>query len=122
MEKELYTIFLDKRKEGKRVKSWWFNSKARELVKEKYPVKRPLLSYHTDDLRVFVDVIKYFSEERLAQLKSHQKLYVLLLRNSMQRLYKSAKEELLHLRIWITWTKRRCLFSCMTIEPMKRWC
>ena len=37
MGKELYTKFLDMRKEGKRVKRWCFNSKARELVKEKYP-------------------------------------------------------------------------------------
>ena len=36
MEKELYTKFLDMRKEGKRVKRWGFNFKARELVKEKY--------------------------------------------------------------------------------------
>ena len=26
-------------KEDKRVKRWWFNSKIRELVKEKYPDK-----------------------------------------------------------------------------------
>ena len=38
-EKELRTKFLDVRKEGKRVKFWWLNSKAKELVKEKYPDK-----------------------------------------------------------------------------------
>ena len=37
MENELYNKFLYTRKERKRVKRWWFNSKARELVKEKYP-------------------------------------------------------------------------------------
>ena len=37
MEKEVYTKFLDMRKEAKRVKCWWFNTKARELVEEKYP-------------------------------------------------------------------------------------
>ena len=35
--KELYTKFLGMRKEGKLVMRWGFNSKARQLVKEKYP-------------------------------------------------------------------------------------
>ena len=38
-EKELRTKFLDVWKEGKRVKFWWLYSKAKELVKEKYPDK-----------------------------------------------------------------------------------
>ena len=41
------------RKEGKRVKRWWFDSKARELVKEKYPEEASSfkLLYHTDGLK-----------------------------------------------------------------------
>ena len=34
--KGTFTKFLDMQKEDKRVKLWWFNSKARELMKEKY--------------------------------------------------------------------------------------
>ena len=34
MKKEFYTKFLDMRKESKRVKRWWFNSKAKELVEK----------------------------------------------------------------------------------------
>ena len=49
MEKELYTMFLDMRREDKRVERCWFNSKARQLLKEKYLTKRPSLSYHTYD-------------------------------------------------------------------------
>ena len=37
MKKELYTKFLDMQRESKCVKDWWFNTKTRELVKEKYP-------------------------------------------------------------------------------------
>ena len=37
MEEELYAKFLDMQKEGKHAKRWWFNYKARELVKKKYP-------------------------------------------------------------------------------------
>ena len=45
------------------------------------------------------------------QLKSHQQLYVPLLGASMQSLYdESVKEELSHLRIWVTWTTHRCLY------------
>ena len=36
IEIELYTMFLDMRKEGKRVKCWRFNSKAIVQMKEKY--------------------------------------------------------------------------------------
>ena len=37
MQKELYIKFLDMLKQSKRVKRWQFSSKAKELVKEKYP-------------------------------------------------------------------------------------
>ena len=82
-------------------------------------MNRPSLSYHKDGLKVIVDVTKYPSEEKPAQLKIHHQLYVPLLRNPMQSLYESAKEELSHLKIWVTWNKRRCLLSWITIEPMK---
>ena len=82
-------------------------------------MNRPSLSYHKDGLKVIVDVTRYPSEEKPAQLKSHHQLYVPLLRNPMQSLYESAKEELSHLKIWVTWNKRRCLLSWITIEPMK---
>ena len=36
IERELFTKFFDMRIEGKRVKRWCFNSKASELVKQKY--------------------------------------------------------------------------------------
>ena len=39
MKKELHSKFLDMWKEGKCFKRPWFNSKARELVKEKYSGK-----------------------------------------------------------------------------------
>ena len=68
--------------------SWW---------KASIPAKCPALSYHADGLRVFVDVIEYPFEDKLTQLKSHQQLYVPLLRNSLQSLYKSAKMALSHL-------------------------
>ena len=45
MENELYTKFLDMQKKGKHVKIWWFNSKTRDLVKEKYPGKHPPLDH-----------------------------------------------------------------------------
>ena len=80
----------------------------------------PSLSYHKDGLKVIADVPKYPSEEKPAQLKSHHQLYVPLLRNSMQSLYESAKEELSHLKIWVTWNKHCCLLSWITTEPMKR--
>ena len=54
-------------------------------------MKRPPLRYHTDGLKVFVDVIEYPSEEKLTQLKSNQRLYALLLRNSMHSLYEAQK-------------------------------
>ena len=62
--------------------SWWKKSILR---------KRPPLSYHTDGLRIFVDVIGYPFEEKLTQLKSHQQLYVPLLKDSIMS--KSTKEE-----------------------------
>ena len=61
------------------------------------------LSYRTDGSRVFVDVIEYRSKEKLTQLKNRQQLYVRLSRTSMQSYYASAKEEHMHLRIWVTW-------------------
>ena len=91
--------------------SWWKKS----ILK-----KRPPLSYITDGLRAFVEIAEFRSEGKLAQLKSHQQLYVPLLRTSMQILDESEKEELSHLRNWVTWIKRHCLFWWMTIEPMKR--
>ena len=78
------------------------------------------LSYHKDGLKVIADVPKYPSEEKPAQLKSHHQLYVPLLRNSMQSLYESAKEELSHLKIWVIWNKHCCLLSWITTEPLKR--
>ena len=67
--KELYTKFLGMRKEGKLVMRWGFNSKARQLVKKSILTKRPPLRYHTDGLRVFVDVTECPSKEKLTQLK-----------------------------------------------------
>ena len=45
MEKELHAKFVDMRKEGKRVKRWWFNSKAREILKEKHPQEASSFNY-----------------------------------------------------------------------------
>ena len=55
--------------------------------------KHPALRNHIDGLRVFVDVIQYLFEGKLMQLKCYQQFCIPLLRNSMQSLYKSAKEE-----------------------------
>ena len=97
-EKELYTKFLDKRKKvtvssvgglTPKHESWWNKSIL---------IKQPPLSYHTDGFRVFVDVIEYPSEENLTLLKSHQQLYVPLLRNSMQSLPRGHKREIFTLK------------------------
>ena len=37
MENELFTLFTDMRKEGRRIKRWWFNAKAKELTRQMYP-------------------------------------------------------------------------------------
>ena len=37
LEKELYKQFLEMRTIGKRVKRWWFNSKAKHIMQEIYP-------------------------------------------------------------------------------------
>ena len=37
LEKELYTKFTEMRTIGKRVKRWWFNSKAKHVMQELYP-------------------------------------------------------------------------------------
>ena len=111
MEKEIYTKFIDMRIEDRRVKRRWCNSKTRELVNEKYPDEASPFKLSHKWVEGFVHVMEYPSEEKLTQFKSHQQLYVPLLRTSMQSLYKSATEEPLYLRIWVTWTKRRCLLS-----------
>ena len=36
MENELFIMFTNMRDEGKRVKRWWFNTKAKQLVTEIY--------------------------------------------------------------------------------------
>ena len=37
LEKELYKQFIEMRDTGKRVKRWWFNSKAKTMISEFYP-------------------------------------------------------------------------------------
>ena len=32
-------IFLAKREQGRKVKRWWFNLKAKQILKEMYPEK-----------------------------------------------------------------------------------
>ena len=38
-ENELHSDFLKLRQEGQAVKSWWFKSRAKQLVKQHYPNK-----------------------------------------------------------------------------------
>ena len=89
--------FFDMRKEGKCVKRWWFNCKVRSLL-----IMPPPLSCYTLGLKVFVDIIECLYKEKLRRVKSHQLLYVPLLRTFIQSLYESAKKELSHLRICVT--------------------
>ena len=96
-EKGALTKFFDMRKEGKCVKHWWFNCKVRSLLIMPYP-----LSYYTLSLKVFADIIEYLYEEKLRRVKSHQQLYVPLLRTFMQSLYESTKKELSRLSICVT--------------------
>ena len=37
MEKELYQRFIDKRKDGKKIKGWWFNMQVKQIMSVKYP-------------------------------------------------------------------------------------
>ena len=37
MEDKLYKAFLDLRKEGRKVKRWWFDTRAKQLMNELYP-------------------------------------------------------------------------------------
>ena len=37
MDKELYKRFIDTTKEGKWIKSWWFNTQAKRIMSETYP-------------------------------------------------------------------------------------
>ena len=108
MEKELYTKFFDMQKEGKLVKRWWFNSKARELMKEKYP----------DEASSFKLSHRWFEGFcRRYRISLRRKTHTALrtqLRKSIQGLYESAKKKLSHIRTWVTWTKRRCLLIWMT--------
>ena len=79
-----------------------FNAKAMELVKEKYPDEPSIFELSQRWFEGYCRRSKISYEEKLTQLKSHHQLYVPLLRDSMQSLYESAKEELSHLRIWVT--------------------
>ena len=109
IEKELYTKFFDMRKEGKRVKHvcMCFNSKASELVKEKYSDEAPSFNLSHRRFKGFCKCYRIFLWRTTRagkvtrshqQLERHQQFYVPLLKNFMQILYKSAKEELSHLR------------------------
>ena len=53
MKKELHSKFLDMWKEGKCFKRSWFNSKARELVKEKYSGKVSTLNLSHNQFKGF---------------------------------------------------------------------
>ena len=37
MEKELYQRFIDTRKDGKKIKGWWFNMQVKQIMSVKYP-------------------------------------------------------------------------------------
>ena len=37
MEKELYPRFIDTRKDGKKIKGWWFNMQVKQIMSVKYP-------------------------------------------------------------------------------------
>ena len=63
MQKELYIKFLDMLKQSKRSSVGSLAPKQKSWWKKSIPTNRSPLSYHTDGLRVFVD-IEYLSEEK----------------------------------------------------------
>ena len=116
MENKLY-LLCERKVNGSALKVYFQSKRTGE---RKVSWRSVLLKSSPEGMRVLVDFIEYPSEEKLTQLKSHQQLCVPLLRTSMQRVCGNAKEELSHLRIWVTWAKCCCLLSWMTVEPMKR--
>ena len=118
MGNELYTKFLDMQKKGKHVKVWWFNSKTRDLVKEKYPAKHPPLNH-----RWFQGFSRRYKISLRRQTHAAQKSAAAIhtaIEKFHAELYKDTKEEFSQLRIWATWTKRCCFLLFFYCEPMKR--
>ena len=79
--------FFDMQKDGKYVKRWCLTPKQMSWWKKSILTKRSTLSYHTNGLKVFVDVMEHPFEEKLTQLKSHQQLYVGLIRGQKRNFY-----------------------------------
>ena len=98
------------RKEGKRVKRWWFNSKARELLKEKYPDKASIFkSLH----RCFKRLYRRHKKSLRRKTHAAQKLPAALrttIENFHAKFLDERKRELTLLKTWQTWTKHHCLW------------
>ena len=63
LENGLYSQFLEN---GKRLKRWWFNAKAKQITKEVYP-------NNNGEFKDFVAGKGFLNEERLMLLKKHLK-------------------------------------------------
>ena len=121
MEKEVYTKFLDMRKEAKRVKCWWFNTKARELVEEKYPDEASSfkLSYRWCEGFCRRHSIIFLLRKTHAVQKSSAALRTAIEKFHAMSL-RERKRRIFPLMDLVTWTKHRFFLSWMAIEPIKR--
>ena len=62
MDKELYKRFIDTTKEGKWIKSWWFNTQAKRIMSETYPEHVENLRCLPGGLQDFFKKLKYCYE------------------------------------------------------------
>ena len=73
MEQALYDYYIKARDEGKKVKHWLFNSRAKQLVKELYQMK--IFEFLINGFPDLPTVSKFhFVEKRIVHLKDPQSL------------------------------------------------